>query len=149
MEIETMENTAVFIGHRYLPDEAALAPAVRAAVRRLLAAGYRRFLCGGCGSFDRLCAEILWDMKTGMPGVESILVHPYPRNHFPQSVCRYFDTVLYPGLEDVPPRYAIPRRNRWMVEQSQAALCHVTHDWGGAYQTLAYARRRGLQIYNV
>lgn len=93
-----MENTAVFIGHRYLPDEAALAPAVRAAVRRLLAAGYRRFLCGGYGSFDRLCAEI---------------------------------------------------RNRWMVEQSQAALCHVTHDWGGAYQTLAYARRRGLQIYNV
>ena len=74
-----MENTAVFIGHRYLPDEAALAPAVRAAVRNLLAAGYRRFLCGGYGSFDRLCAEILWNMKTGMPGVESILVHPCPQ----------------------------------------------------------------------
>lgn len=49
-------------------------------------------------------------------------------------------------LETVPRRFAIPRRNRWMVDASDAVVACVLHDWGGAAATLRYARQKGKRI---
>ncbi len=45
-----------------------------------------------------------------------------------------------------PRRFAIPRRNRWMVEAADVVVACVLHDWGGAAATLRYARQKGKQI---
>lgn len=58
--------------------------------------------------------------------------------------------TLYPdGLEDVPLRYAIVHRNRWMVEHSQHIIAYVTHGWGGVAATLKVAQNRKLQTKQI
>ena len=53
-----------------------------------------------------------------------------------------YDDSVYPPLESVPPRFAIPKRNQWMVQQSNVVVSYVLHDWGGAAATLRYARQK-------
>lgn len=144
-----MENTALFIGHSHLSREETIIPKLDQAMEALIDQGYSTFLCGGYGAFDFLCAQRLSLLKKQKPELQSILVHPYPRPHLSPSVLALFDETLYPGLENRPPHFAISFRNRWMVEQSQAAICYIAHDWGGAAKTYEYAGRRHLALYNL
>jgi hypothetical protein len=58
--------------------------------------------------------------------------------------------TLYPeGLEFVPRRFAITRRNRWMVEQSDYVIAYVQTGYGGAYIALEHARQRGVKTVNL
>ena len=51
--------------------------------------------------------------------------------------------TIYPeGLEKVPPRFAIVRRNQWMTDHSDIVICHVTHSWGGAAKAVEYAEKK-------
>ena len=51
------------------------------------------------------------------------------------SIClalgRLLTTTMFPGWA-VHPRYAIERRNRWMLERSDYVMTYVHHGWGGA-----------------
>ena len=57
-----------------------------------------------------------------------------------------YDETLYPRLESVPRRFAISRRNEWMVQESDAVVAYVTHGWGGAAKTLEHARRKKKNV---
>ena len=61
----------------------------------------------------------------------------------------YYDGSVYPPLETVPRRYAISKRNEWMVEQADVIISCVTHGWGGAATTLTYANRKKKSIISV
>ena len=53
-----------------------------------------------------------------------------------------YDGTTYPPLEKVPRRYAIVRRNEWMVCESDVVISGVLHNWGGAARTLEFAQRK-------
>ena len=57
-----------------------------------------------------------------------------------------YDGTLYPPLETVPRRFAISRRNRWMVDADDAVVAYVFHDWGGVAATLRYAKQKAERI---
>ena len=57
-----------------------------------------------------------------------------------------YDETVYPPLESVPRRYAILRRNEWMIQRCDVLVAYVTHGWGGAARTLAYARKKKKTI---
>ncbi len=57
-----------------------------------------------------------------------------------------FDEMIYPPLERVPPKYAILRRNEWMIDKATVLFACVRHAWGGAAKTLAYAKRKNIII---
>lgn len=60
------------------------------------------------------------------------------------------DTIFPEGLELVPRRFAITHRNRWMVDQADYVVAYVDHNYGGAAQTLKYAKGKGTkQILNL
>ena len=59
-----------------------------------------------------------------------------------------YDGTFYPPLEKVPRRFAISKRNEYMVNEADIVVAYVTHDWGGAAKTLAYARRKQKEIIN-
>ena len=77
--------------------------------------------------------------KATYPQIEAVLVLAYLNREIDAS--RY-DSTTYPPLENVPPRYAIVKRNEWMVRESGVVISGVTHEWGGAAKTLDYARRK-------
>jgi len=57
-----------------------------------------------------------------------------------------YDETIYPPLESIPRKFAILRRNEWMVQESDIVVAYVNHGWGGAAKTLQYARRKKKRI---
>ena len=102
------------------------------------------FYLGGYGVFDGLAASALRKQKETYPHIELILVLPYLNREIDAS--RY-DSTTYPPLEKVPPRYAIVKRNEWMVCESDVVISGVTHSWGGAARTLEFAQQKKKVIF--
>lgn len=139
-------NTVVFIGHGtvYRLDEDKLKNVIKTAIDN----GADLFLNGGMGDFDYICARIVKSLQNEYPQIRSELVIPY-LTFKPRSMdC--FDSSVYPdGFEKYHFKAAIIARNKWMVNQSQIAICYVDHDWGGAIKTFEYAVKKGLAINNI
>ena len=112
-------------------------------VEHLIRRGANEFLLGGCGSFDACAATVVRELQKKYPTIRSVLVLPYLDRKVDS---RRYDTTLYPPLENVPRRFAISRRNEYMVNEADVVVAYVTHDWGGAATMLAYARRKKKEI---
>lgn len=57
---------------------------------------------------------------------------------------------MYPeGLETVPLRFAIDKRNSWMIERSKYCVCYINNTFGGAYKFACMAKRNGLTVINL
>lgn len=117
--------------------------------------GCEEFLCGGYGEFDRQFASCVHRAKREFPhkNIKLSLVLPYYRSslkQIPQAESAIYDELVFPEeIENVHPKAAIKKRNRWMVEHSDMVLCYISHHWGGAYEAVKYARRRGVFTRNL
>ena len=102
---------------------------------------------GGYGGFDSFAYECCKKFKVNHPNVSLVFVTPYMKVDpiYRQS----YDSVLYPGLEDKPPKFAITYRNRYMIDRSDLVIAYIDHDWGGAYKTYEYAMRKSKRIINL
>jgi len=110
----------------------------------LIEGGATTFYLGGYGAFDGLAAAEVRRQKEVYPHIEMILVLAYLNSNI-DALC--YDSTTYPPLEKVPPRYAILRRNEWMVRKSDVVISGVTHSWGGAAKTLEFARQKKKIIF--
>lgn len=90
-----------------------------------------------------MASFVVWELKKKYPHVKSILVLPYLDRKLDESQC---DWTVYPGLEKVPRRYAITHRNHYMVNDADVVIAYVQHSWGGAAQTLDYAKQKKKRI---
>jgi len=132
-----------FCGHSEVPDRAQVRVWLTDVCERLIGDGAAEFYLGGYGAFDRLCADVLHGLKRRHAHIRLILVLPYLNGAMPAEG---YDETVYPPLESVPRRYAILRRNEWMIQRCDVLVAYVTHGWGGAAKTLAYARKRKKTI---
>ena len=98
---------------------------------------------GGYGGFDRIAASVVREKKQQNPCINSVLVIPYLNRRYDEEP---YDYTIFPSLESVPPRYAIIKRNEWMVSEADVVVAYVTHSWGGAAKTLEYAQRKSKRI---
>ena len=133
-----------FCGHSKLYQTENISKWLDIILPALIEGGATTFYLGGYGDFDSLAAAAVRRQKTKYPNIEAVLVLAYLNREMDAS--RY-DGTTYPPLETVPPRYAIVRRNEWMVRESDVVISGVTHGWGGAAKTLDYARHRQKVIF--
>lgn len=139
-------RTAVFIGHNdcYGLSKEELTKMIIKCIEN----GVCRFLSGGQGGFDRMAASAVYKLKETYPYIKNILVIPYLS--FKIFEKNYFDEIIYPdGFEKYSYKAAIPERNKYMVNISDAAICFVSHSWGGAAKTYEYAVKKKLEINNL
>lgn len=59
------------------------------------------------------------------------------------------ETMIPDEIEVGPVRFAIDRRNKWMVEQADYVITHVTHSWGGAAKFKELAEKKGKTVINI
>ena len=104
---------------------------------------------GGYGTFDAFALRCVKKFKQSHPKTKSVLITPYLQKGKNTCPKEDFDSVIYPSLEHVPPRYAISHRNRWMIEQADVVVCCVSRQYGGAYAMYLDAKRKGKKIYNL
>lgn len=110
------------------------------------------FYCGGYGDFDLLCGRVLYELKQEGYLFESYYITPYlekDRRLQDPLFLKHYDGTIYPPLEKTPPRFAIEKRNRWMVDKSDLILCYVLYSFGGAAKTRAYAEKKKKSILDL
>ena len=135
-----------FCGRSKIADKETVRERLTNEICNLLSSGYTTFYLGGYGDFDLMAASVLHEMKDSYPSIDRVLVLPYLDRKYDEKL---YDSTVYPPLESVPKRFAISKRNEWMVEQADVVIAYVTHDWGGAVKTLEYAVRKKSQIINI
>lgn len=106
------------------------------------------FYVGNQGRFDAIVRNVLRGLKTEYPQIEYAVVLAYmpgKRTEYDD----YSDTMLPEGIESIHPRYAISRRNNWMLQQSDYVVTYITHAWGGATQFAKKANRQKKTVINL
>jgi len=140
------DQTATFIGHNECYG--VNAADVRNAIEQLIRAGVTDFLNGGMGGFDWLCARAVYELKKDYPQIRNLLVIPYLT--FSIRNKELFDDIIYPdGFEKYHFKAAIPKRNRYLIDNSAYAICYVKHGWGGAAQTYEKAKKQNIKIIDI
>jgi uncharacterized phage-like protein YoqJ len=150
--------TCCFTGHRNLPvgKEEEIWRRVYGRLLPLLKQGVRYFGVGGALGFDTLTAEKLLELHEQDQRLRVILVLPFPgyqsrwtpaQQARAAQVMRRVHKIVY--CCQMPSREAFLARNRHLVDGSAYCIAYCTRTTVGSAYTLQYARRRGLQVWNV
>lgn len=138
-----------FFGHSDFCASPALEKALLSVLETYVGDARADLYLGGYGHFDAFCLRVGRRYQQTHPAVTLVFVTPYLQDpHLPEKAEAY-DTVLYPPLESVPPKYTISRRNKYMAEQADLVIAFVTRSRGGAYQAYDYAKRKGKVTVNL
>ena len=116
------------------------------AIEELIAQGVDTFYVGNQGQFDSAVYSCLRQLRMEHPHIRVCVVLAY----LPTEKNEYDDMTdtMYPEIEGHP-KFAIERRNRWMIDHSEFLLCYINHTWGGAYKFVKLAKRRGKTVINI
>ena len=106
------------------------------------------FYVGHQGQFDSMVYSVLKELKTKYPHIRYTVVLAYmPNEHIKEL---YGEDTLFPdGMESVPKKFAISKRNDWMIRQSDFAVCYVYKVTGGAAKFKEKCVKKGLEIIDV
>lgn len=132
-----------FCGHSEVADMEIVRCWLSNVIQGLIEEGGNVFYLGGYGAFDCMAASVLYEKKKYYPYIKLILVLPYVNKTIDTT---WYDDTIYPLLESVPKRFAIPKRNQWMVNNADIVVSYVLHSWGGAAATLKYAIQKKKTI---
>lgn len=104
------------------------------------------FYVGKNGTFDEIVRSVLRDLVLVFPQIHyAVVLERLPKKQDGD----YSDTILPESIEEVPPRFAISWRNKWMLRQSDIVVTYVTHSWGGAAKFAEMAARQKKTVINL
>ena len=135
-----------FCGHSTVYDKEEAEERLYFQIEKLIQKGADEFLFGGYGEFDLLSARTVKKLKKKYAHIKSILVIPYMDMEYNKEL---YDASEYPPIENVPPRFAIIKRNEYMISIADVVVAYIIHTVGGAWRTYCYATRRGKEIINL
>ena len=109
---------------------------------------------GGYGDFDMICAGACKELKEEYAGIEVVYVTPYITLSEQMKIKEmqkfgFCDASIYPPIENTPTRFAISKRNEWMMTNADLIIAYVDHSYGGAYKSLQVAKRKKKKIINI
>ncbi|MBQ2775509.1 MAG: hypothetical protein IJF40_06470 [Clostridia bacterium] len=105
------------------------------------------FYIGNHGNFDLMVKNTLKELKCKYPHINYAVVLAYmPKG---KNGIDYSQTIFPECLASVHPKYAIAKRNRWMIEQSDVVVTYVKYSTGGAVQFKELAEKKGKTVINL
>ena len=119
------------------------------AIEDLVKKGVDTFYVGHQGNFDSMVYSCLVQLKKMHPYLSCSVVLAYLPTHTREYDSYYGCSVFPEGLETVHPKFAIEKRNKWLLDHADYCLCYVNNTWGGAYKFARQAKRRGLVTINL
>ena len=103
------------------------------------------FYIGNNGNFDLITTQILRELQSNYNIKYTIVMASLK-----QQSNEYTAHTIYPeGLETIPQRYAICKRNEWMINRSDTVITYVTHNFGGAAKHKKLAKQKGKTIIEL
>ena len=137
-----------FIGHNRLYSVNELLEELTQEIKKIILLNEKTlFYFGGIGDFDDICVKACLEIKKEWKSCELFLITPYININNKEIL--HYDGIIYPPIEKAPLKFAISYRNRWMVDKADVIIAYVDHPFGGAYNTLQYAKRKKKYIINL
>ncbi len=144
-----------FADHSFVPSQNKIKEIVKEQIRNHISNDeFVTFYLGGYGHFDSICAHACRELRQEFSKVELVYVTPY-RSLSEQEKIKdmqrmgIYDTSIYPPIENTPPKFAISKRNEWMMANADLVIVYVNRTYGGAYQSLQAAKRKKKKIINI
>ncbi|MBE6548124.1 MAG: hypothetical protein E7667_04520 [Ruminococcaceae bacterium] len=142
-----------FCGHSQYTETIEDEQKIISFLKELVGDQHAELYLGGYGSFDAFARKCGRKYQETHPNTKLIFITPYITVEYQKNYLDYnkdlYDEILYPNLEDKPLKFAISYRNKWMVEQADYVIAYITRDYGGAYQTYKYAKKKKKYILNL
>ena len=138
--------SCTFFGHRDAPYE--IESDLKNAIIELIEKrGVKRFYVGNNGRFDFLAQKALKEIITQYTDVTFYIILSALSE---RAICGDQDNTLFPeGLENVPPRFAIFKRNDWLIKHASFVIAYAKYSASNTYQWIAKAKRKGLNVINI
>ena len=122
-------------------------------INELIGENKADFYLGGLGDFDSFAYSCCKKYIAHNSNASLVFVTPYLSLEYQKNRLEYqknlYDNILYPNIEDKPLKFAISYRNKYMIEAADFVIAYITRDYGGAYQAVKYAKRKGKIIFNL
>ena len=137
--------TVTFFGHKDTP--ATIQPYLEKVLEELiLNRNANEFYVGNNGLFDSMVKTTLEKLKNKYSFIRYSVVLAYlPQN----KQGDYSDTIYPEGLENVPMRFAICKRNDWMISKADIVITYVNYTFGGAYKYKEKSIKMGREIIEL
>lgn len=135
-----------FFGHRDCPAD--IMPELEAVIEDLINhKSVNTFYVGNNGNYDLYVKKALQKLSAKYPQIKYTVVFAYiPVKHKNED---YENTLIPEGIENVPRRFAISYRNKWLVKQADYVVTYITHNYGGAAQFAALAEKKSKICINL
>lgn len=137
-------SSCTFCGHHDAPDS--IRVSIENEIEKLiLHNNVTCFYVGSHGRFDSMALSVLRECKEKYTQIIYFVVLAYlPEKKDEYQLYQDGETLYPDGIENVPKRFAISYRNKWMVEHSDYIISYVQNNFGGAAKTLEYAKKEKL-----
>ncbi len=142
-------TVCTFFGHHDCPST--IRPALRTTLIDLIEhSGVDIFFVGNHGAFDAIVRSVLSELKQIYPHIRYTIVLAYlPLKSSRLERDDYANTMLPEGIENVPKRFAIVWRNKWMLHQAEYVVAYAVHSIGRSSQFVEMAVRQGKVIVRI
>ena len=144
-----------FVGHSFVFSSSRVKEIVKELMKNNII-DVKKVSCylGGYGDFDQICACACKELKQEYNSIETVYVTPYIGLSVQEKIKEIrsgglYDTVIYPPIENVPLKFAIIKRNEWMMENADLVIAYVKYNYGGAYKSQQAAKRRKKTVINI
>ena len=110
------------------------------------------FYLGGYGNFDSFAKNCARKYKETHPNARVIFITPYLGKWLDERkdyLEKEYDEIIYPEIESAIPKFAIIKRNEWMVNHADYVFAYVQTHYGGAYKSLLYAHKHQKPYTNL
>lgn len=106
------------------------------------------FYVGNHGNFDSTVWMVLGRLKKEYPHVRRTMVLAYmPKETI--SYASYEETLLPAEVANCIPRFAILKRNAWMLQKCDVVITYVKHSHGGAAAFKEKAEKSGKRVIEL
>ena len=157
--ISQREYCVCFTGHRHLSSDIVrpLFTSLQCAIRDASRMGYTDFLSGAALGFDTLAAEAVLSLRTEIPRIRLILAIPCDDQSARWSAADQERYTFLKKQADCIIRVnkgsyfagCMAIRNQYLVHHSSLCICYLTQFRGGTGQTVRFAFREGLPVWNM
>ena len=141
--------TVTFFGHRDTPST--IRPKLTETLISLIVEhGADTFYIGNNGAFDSLATSVLKELVTNYPHVRYMIVlSKLPTTANESDVAYYENTIIFDGFEKAHPKYAIVKRNEFMINNADTVVSYVKYTSGGAYRFTELAKKKKKTVVNL
>lgn len=136
-----------FIGHRICPGD--IKKELLKTIKELIIYNnINTFYVGTQGSFDKFVYEVLCDIKKEFD-IKIFVVLAYLNKKSESPYYNFNETIFPDVLTKTPLRFAIRKRNSYMLNKSEYLISYINTPFSSTYTTIEEAIRKNLRIINL